>query len=70
MNNQPNNIPHNKGNVDILPSLWRSPDRVKDSHRRLFLEVDAADGDVFCAVVDIENEPILKTFYRIKNDLA
>lgn len=70
MSDQPNDIPLNKGDVDMLPSLWRSPDRVKDSHGKLFLEVDAIDGGVFCAVVDIENEPILKTFYRTKNDLA
>lgn len=60
----PEDIPLKKGDVDMLPSIWRNPDRVFDSNGRLVLEVDAIDGGMFRAVVDVENVPSLRTFYR------
>lgn len=64
MPSYPENIPLKKGDVDMLPSLWRNPDRVFESNGRLVLEVDAIDGGIFRAVIDIKNVPSLRTFYR------
>ena len=68
-------IPLQKGDVDLLPSIWRSPDRAwldtRKGHEgrnglpRLILELDAFDGNTLRAVVDIgTNTPYLKTFFK------
>lgn len=68
-------VPLEKGDIEILPSLWRNPDRAwldtRKGHEgrngvpRLILELDAFDGNTFRAVVDIgTNTPTLKTFYK------
>lgn len=68
MPDEPHNIPLEKGDVDMLPSLRHSPDRVFKSHNDIVLEVDALDGTIFRAIVGKtkgENpKPKLRTFYR------
>ena len=64
MADHPEDIPLKKGDVDMLPSVWRNPDRVFEDHGSLVLEVDAVDGGMFRAIVKPGVEPDLKTFYR------
>ena len=64
MPDEPFNIPLKKGDVDMLPSLWRNPDRAFEDKGDLILEVDAVDGGMFRAVVKPGGSPRLKTFYR------
>ena len=64
MPEHPEDIPLKKGDVDMLPSLWRNPDRVFEDHGSIVMEVDAVDGGMFRAIVKPRNSPKLKTFYR------
>ena len=64
MPEHPEDIPLKKGDVDMLPSLWRNPDRAFEDHGSIVLEVDAVDGGMFRAIVKPGNSPKLKTFYR------
>lgn len=64
MPEHPEDIPLKKGDVDMLPSLWRNPDRVFEDHGSIVMEVDAVDGGMFRAIVKPGNAPNLKTFYR------
>ena len=64
MPEHPEDIPLKKGDVDMLPSLWRNPDRVFEDHGSIVMEVDAVDGGMFRAIVKPGNSPKLKTFYR------
>lgn len=64
MPDHPEDIPLKKGDVDMLPSLWRNPDRVFEDHGSIVMEVDAVDGGMFRAIVKPGNSPKLKTFYR------
>ena len=64
MPEHPEDIPIKKGDVDMLPSLWRNPDRVFEDHGSIVMEVDAVDGGMFRAIVKPGNSPKLKTFYR------
>ena len=64
MPEHPEDIPLKKGDVDMLPSLWRNPDRVFEDHGSIVMEVDAIDGGMFRAIVKPGNSPKLKTFYR------
>lgn len=64
MPDHPEDIPLKKGDVDMLPSLWRNPDRVFEDNGSLVLEVDAVDGGMFRAIVKPGNRHELKSFYR------
>ena len=64
MPDHPEDIPLKKGDVDMLPSLWRNPDREFEDGGDLVLEVDAIDGGMFRAIVKPGERPRLKTFYR------
>ena len=64
MPDHPEDIPLKKGDVDMLPSLWRNPDREFEDSGDLVLEVDAIDGGMFRAIVKPGERPRLKTFYR------
>lgn len=64
MPDHPEDIPLKKGDVDMLPSLWRNPDREFEDGGDLVLEVDAVDGGMFRAIVKPGETPRLKTFYR------
>lgn len=63
------NIPLNRGDYDLLPSIWRNPDRVLPGHGkdegRVLLEFDAIDGSTFRLVVDKDTG--ITSFYRTKN---
>lgn len=67
---EPDDIPLDQRDIEMLPSMWHRPDRTFESHGRLVLEVDALDGSIFRAVVDVEGNPNLKTFYRTKESWA
>jgi hypothetical protein len=67
--------------ISILPSLWRRPDRAwldtrkgrtgRNNIPRLILELDAIDGSIFRAVVDIgTSSPYLKTFFKKSTPLV
>ena len=64
MPDHPEDIPLKKGDVDMLPSLWRNPDREFEDGGDLVLEVDAVDGGMFRAIVKPGERPRLKSFYR------
>lgn len=64
MPDHPEDIPLKKGDVDMLPSVWRNPDRAFEDDGDLVLEVDAIDGGMFRAIVKPGGSPRLKTFYR------
>lgn len=64
MPDHPEDIPLEKGDVDMLPSVWRNPDRVFEDGGDVVLEVDAIDKGMFRAIVKPGERPRLKTFYR------
>lgn len=64
MPDHPEDIPLKKGDVDMLPSVWRNPDRVFEDDGDIVLEVDAIDDGMFRAIVKPGERPRLKTFYR------
>lgn len=64
MPDQPEDIPLKKGDVDMLPSIWRDPDREFADGGDLVVEVDAVDGGMFRAIIKPGERPRLKTFYR------
>ncbi len=62
------NIPLKDGDFDMLPTMWRDPDRVipGGTSTRFILEVDTLDGGTLRGVVDVKGEPLLRTFYKKK----
>jgi hypothetical protein len=67
--NNPDNIPLQKDDVELLPSLWRNPDRVRKLQRDLFeAQLDGIDGAILVAQFYIEENgaPRLWTFYKKK----
>lgn len=67
--NNPDNIPLQKDDVELLPSLWRNPDRVRKLQRNLFeAQLDGIDGSILVAQFYIEENgaPRLWTFYKKK----
>ena len=64
MPDHPEDIPLKNGDVDMLPSIWRNPDREFEDGGDLVLEVDAVDGGMFRAIIKPGERPRLKTFYR------
>ena len=71
--NNPNNIPLTPEEVEMLPTLWRNPDRVRKLQRDIFeAQLDAFDGSVFVAQFKINSTkggftPQLWTFYKKKS---
>lgn len=71
--NNPNNIPLTAEEVEMLPTLWRNPDRIRKLQRDLFeAQLDAFDGSVFVAQFKINAtkggfSPQLWTFYKKKS---
>lgn len=51
---------------ELLPTIWRSPDRVFKDARGHVLELDALDGGVYALVVDSDNG--LSDFYKKTKD--
>lgn len=58
-------IPVTRQDYDLLPTIWRSPDRVNEGHSgRNVLELDAMDGGTLCLIVD--DKFGIKSFYKRK----
>ena len=70
--NDPRNIPLTAGDLDLIPTLWRSPDRVaKGGYKGSFTcEVDTIDGGILRMVVDVTKTPKIKTLYKRKSGLG
>ena len=66
------NIPLNAGDLDMLPSLWRNPDRVLPGYDQnsILLQIDTLDGGVLTAIVNIKNTPKIKTYFKSKRKLG
>lgn len=68
----PNNIPLTLADVELLPSIWRNPDRVRKLQRDIFeAELDAIDGNILTIQVWANKTkggvvPKLWTFYKKK----
>lgn len=62
------NIPLTEYDLELIPSLWRSPERVRQGGYpgSLVSEIDTVDGGFVRMVIDITNMPRIKTFYKRK----
>lgn len=68
----PDSKPLTTGDLELIPSIWRNPDRVFNAGGGCIgLEMDSIDGDLFRMIVQVTGEsgtkrekPNLKTFYR------
>ena len=58
----PRGIPLTNADYELLPTIWRSPDKVVKSRGRDVLELDAMDGGLYRLVVD----PVkgIRSFYK------
>ena len=63
MPDHPEDIPLEQGEVAMLPSMWRNPDRVFFHKGHLVLETDAFGGGMYRAFVKIGGNK-LRSFYR------
>ena len=63
---EPNDIPLTLEDVEILPSIWRRPDKVeKVGQTRIMLSMESLDGGTYRALVDCGKRTAeLITFYR------
>ena len=60
------NIPLARGDYDLIPSMWRNPDRVTKGHSgRDVLELDTIDGGTLRLAVDPDSG--IRSFYKMKN---
>ena len=60
------NIPLARGDYDLIPSMWRNPDRVTNGHSgRDVLELDTIDGGTLHLAVDPDSG--IRSFYKMKN---
>lgn len=72
MPDHPTSKPLTIGDIELIPSVWRNPDRVFDAGKGcIALETDSIDGDMFRLVVKVRKGdggkrdfPDVKTFYR------
>ena len=67
----PDNIPLQKDDVELLPSLWRNPDRVRKLQRDLFeAQLDCLDGSTLVAQFHVKENgaPQLWTFYKKRSE--
>lgn len=62
--NHGNNIPMTEGDYELLPTLWRDPDRVKKSKGNDMLELDLLDGSVLTMLFKEGHGPL--TLYKSK----
>lgn len=62
----PNDKPLTIGDIELIPSVWRTPDRVYDAGGGcLCYELDSLEGDHYRAMIDFRKQtPVLRTFYR------
>ena len=68
----PENIPLKKGDVDMLPSVWRNPDQWRKLQRDLYeLRVEAVDGGDFVLQVQVNNGvPSPWSYFRTTKKIA
>ncbi len=69
MPDYPNDKPLTIGDIELIPSIWRKPDRVYDAGRGdVCLELDTLEGDHFRLLVKCDKgTPRVMTFYRSIN---
>jgi hypothetical protein len=66
----PDNIPLEKDDVELLPSRWRNPDRVRKLRRDLFeAQIDCFDGSILVAQFNVKGNGSsrLWTFHKKKD---
>lgn len=70
--NHPENIPLKKGDVDMLPSVWRNPDQWRKLQKDLYeLRVEAIDGGDFVLQVQVNNGiPSPWSYFRTTKKIA
>ncbi len=64
------NIPLTVEDLELIPSIWREPDNVSDKTSRkwnILCEQKAIDGGIYKLVVNVEENPEIVTFYKIKS---
>lgn len=68
----PRNIPLTAGDLDLIPTLWRAPERVTAGGYpgSFTCELDTIDGGILRMVVDITKTPKIKTLYKRKSGLG
>ena len=68
----PENIPLKKGDVDMLPSVWRNPDQWRKLQKDLYeLRVEAIDGGDFVLQVQVNNGiPSPWSYFRTTKKIA
>lgn len=68
LENDPRNIPLTDGDLDLIPSLWRNPDRVDAGGIKgsVVCSLECFDKSILRMVVDISRVPRLKTMYKNK----
>ena len=64
----PRNIPLTSGDLDLIPTLWRNPDRVipGDFTGSFVCQLDTFDGGILNMVVDVKRTPVIHTLYKNK----
>ena len=68
----PEEVPLKPEDMEMLPTMWRNPDRVIKLQKDLFLaELDAFDGSTYMMQVKLEDTgPKLWTFFRTTNPVS
>ena len=61
----PRNAPLSRSDYELLPTIWRSPDRISKSGDRDHLELDALDGGVLHLFVSPTSG--IRSFYKARN---
>ena len=63
------NMPLSAGDYELLPTVWRSPERVQTGDRpeRVVLELDTIDGGILALTVDVRDG--IKSYFKRKNPL-
>ena len=64
----PRNIPLTSGDLDLIPTLWRKPDRVLpgDFKGSFICQLETFDGGILNMVVDVKRTPVIHTLYKNK----
>lgn len=76
MPKEPNDIPLRPEDIEMVPCIWRSPDRfVKNKQDEIQLETDAFDGSTYCLRLKIFDDGTQKTvkvwtFFRTFDPLS
>ena len=68
----PRNLPLTSGDLELIPTLWRQPDRVVEGGYRgsIICELDTIDGGTLKMVVDVKRMPAMHTLYKNKSGLG